>query len=189
MLMPEMLKIQNNNSDKVMQNKMKTYLICYDDFRWFSEEVRSKFDDTSRYNIVSFVTVEEYMLYLEKNKSVKACKVAILGVHDTTEQFEMIGKLAREIKKIDSGNGIILLCSPDKIDEIKGTIASAIDAFIPKNTNAMVRLHNAVKKFQSEYAINNFRKRRNFSFYLLAGFILIYVILVVLALFEFPVHF
>jgi len=189
MLMPETLRIQSNNSDRTMHNKMKTHLICYDDFRWFSEEVRRKFDDTSRYNIVSFVTVEEYMLYLEKNKANKYSNIAILGAHDTTEQFEMIGRLVGEIKKIDSRNGIILLCTPDKMDEIKRIISSDIDAYISKNTNAMVRLHNAVKKFQSEHAINNFRKRRNFSFYLLAGFIIIYILLIVLAFFKFPIHF
>ena len=168
---------------------MKTQLVCYDDFRWFSEEVRSKFDDTSKYNIVSFVTVEEYMLYIDKNKVNKACKVAILGAHDTTEQFEMIGRLAAEIRKLDSRNAVILLCTPDKMDEIKRIVSADIDAFIPKNTNAMVRLHNAVKKFQSEYAINNFRIRRNFSFYLLAGSVLIYIILLALAFLEFPMHF
>lgn len=189
MLRPEIQRVKNKNSDRVMQNKKKTYLICYDDFRWFTEEVRRKFDDISKYNIVSFVTVEDYMLYLEKNKAHKFCKIAILGAHDNTGQFELIDKLVREIKKIDAGIAVILLYTPDKIDEIKKTIPSDVNAYIPKNTNAMVRLHNVVKKIQGELTINIFRKRRNFSLYILAGFIIIFILLIAFVFFEFPVHF
>jgi hypothetical protein len=172
-----------------MSSKAKTHLICYDDFRWFSEDVRSRFDDTTRYNILSFVTVEEFMAYLERNKVHSYCKVAILGAHDTQEQFELIGRLVSEIKKIDARTGIILVCTPDKIDEIKRIIQSNVDAYIPKNANAILRLHNAVKKLLSEHGINNFRKRRNFSFYALIGFAILFIILIIIAWFELPQYF
>lgn len=169
-----------------MPNKGKTHLICYDDFRWFSEDVRGRFDDTSRYNIVSFVAFEEFMAYIEKNKVHGYCKVAILGAHDTKEQFELIGRLTAEIKKIDLHIGIILVCTPEKMEEIKKIIPSNVDAYIPKNANAILRLHNAVKKLISEYGINNFRKRRNFSFYALIGFLIFFVILIIIAWLELP---
>lgn len=172
-----------------MKKKLKTHLICYDDFRWFSEDVRRRFDDTSRYNVISFVTVEEFMSYLELKKDLSYCKIAILGVHDTTEQFEMIGRLTTEIKKIDNKTGIILVCTNDKMDEIKKIIHSNVDSYIPKNTNAITRLHNAVKKLISEYGINNFRKRRNLSFYTLIGFFILFLILIILAWLELPQYF
>lgn len=172
-----------------MSGKLRTHLICYDDFRWFSEDVRGRFDDTSRYNIISFVTVEEFMAYLEHNKEHGYCKVAILGAHDTPEQFELIGRLAIEIKKIDSRIGIILVCTPDKMDEIKKIIPSDVDAYIPKNANAILRLHNAVKKLISEHGIYNFRKKRNFSFYALTGFLILFIILIIIAWFELPQYF
>lgn len=169
-----------------MSSKGKTYLICYDDFRWFSEDVRGRFDDTSRYNIVSFVAFEEFMAYIERNKVYGYCKVAILGAHDTKEQFELIGRLTAEIKKIDPGIGIILICTPDKMEEIKKIVSSNVDAYIPKNANAILRLHNAVKKLISEYGIDNYRKRRNFSFYALIGFLIFFVILIIIAWLELP---
>ena len=172
-----------------MSSKLRTHLICYDDFRWFSEDVRGRFDDTSRYNIISFVAVEEFMAYLERNKDHGYCKVAILGAHDTPEQFELIGRLTTEIKKIDSRVGIILVCTPDKLDEIKKIIPSDVDAYIPKNANAILRLHNAVKKLISEHGINNFRKRRNFSFYVLTGFLILLIIILIIAWFELPQYF
>lgn len=171
-----------------MSNKGKTYLICYDDFRWFSEEVRSRFDDTTRYNIVSFVAFEEFMAYIERNKVHGYCKVAILGAHDTKEQFELIGRLTAEIKKIDPQIGIILVCTPEKIEEIKKIIPSNVDAYIPKNANAILRLHNAVKKLISEHGIINFRKRRNFSLYTMIGFLILLIILLIIAWFKLPLH-
>ena len=171
-----------------MSSKLRTHLICYDDFRWFSEDVRGRFD-TSRYTIISFVAIEEFMAYMEHNKVHSYCKVAILGAHDTTEQFELIGRLSNEIKKIDSHIGIILVCTPDKIDEIKKIIPSDIDAYIPKNANAILRLHNAVKKLISEHGINNFRKRRNISFYALIGFLILFIILIIIARFKLPQYF
>ena len=172
-----------------MHSKQKTLLVCYDDFRWFSEDVRSRFDDTSRYNVVSFVTVEEFMAYLERNKDHRYCKVAILGAHDTTEQFEMIGRLTYEIKKVDINTGIILICTNDKLEEIRKIITNNVDDFIPKNANAILRLHNAVKKLISEYGINKFRKRRNFSFYFLIGFIIIFILSVIFAWINLPQYF
>ena len=169
-----------------MSSKAKTHLICYDDFRWFTEDVRGRFDDTSRYNIVSFVAFEEFMAYIERNKVQGYCKVAILGAHDTTEQFELIGRLTAEIKKIDPSIGIILVCTPDKMEEIKKIIPSNVDAYIPKNANAILRLHNAVKKHISEHGINIFRKRRNFSLYALIGFIILFLILIIIAWLELP---
>lgn len=172
-----------------MSNKLRTHLICYDDFRWFSEDVRGRFDDTARYNIISFVAVEEFMACLERNKDQGFCKVAILGAHDTREQFELIGRLTTEIKKIDSRIGIILVCTPDKMDEIKSIIKSNVDAYIPKNANAILRLHNAVKKLISEYGINNFRKKRNFSFYTSIVFLILFIILFIIARIELPQYF
>lgn len=170
-------------------NKLKTYLACYDDFRWFSEDVRGRFDDTSRYNVTSFVSVEDFMAYLEKGKDHMNCKVAILGAHDTVEQFEMIGRLTKEIKKLDRKIGIILICTPDKLEDIKKIIPSDVDAYIPKNSNAIIRLHNAVKKLISEYGIINYRKRRNLSLFILGGFFLLFIILFIIARFKFPQYF
>lgn len=169
-------------------NKLKTTLACYDDFRWFSEDVRGRFDDTSKYNISSFVSVDDFMAYLEKGRDHRNCKIAILGTHDTTEQFEMIGRLTAEIKKLDPKIGIILICTPDKIDEIKKIIPANVDAYIPKNANAIIRLHTAVKKMISEYGIINYRKRRNLSLYILAGTVLLFIILFIIARLKFPNH-
>lgn len=172
-----------------MKNHKMTYLFCYDDHRGFSEDVRKRFSDTERYNVISFQTQEEFLERLEKEKESKFCKVSILGVHDTKDHFEFIDRLSSEVKKIDQRTGLILLGPPDKIEEIKKTIKFNIDAYIPKNTNSILRLHNAVKKIMSEHSINIFRKRRNLSLYVLLAFLLISLLLIAIAYFKLPEYF
>jgi hypothetical protein len=139
--------------------------------------------------VESFQTREEFINLLEEEKEGNFCKVAILGLHDTKEQFEMIDQLTVEIKKIDPGTGLILLGPSDKMEVIKKTLKFNIDAYIPKNTNSILRIHNTVKKLISEHSIGIFRKKRNLSFYVLLGFLLISVILVIIAWFRFPQYF
>jgi len=172
-----------------MWKSIKTWIFCYDDHRGFSEEVRKRFPDRTRYTVVSFNTKDEFLNDLETEREHNFCKVAILGVHDTKDHFEMIDKLTMEIKRIDPLTGLILICPADKIEEIKKTIKFNIDAYIPKNSNSILRIHNTVKKIISEHNIGIFRKRRNFSVYVLLAAILLSALLIVIACFKLPEYF
>jgi DNA-binding NarL/FixJ family response regulator len=172
-----------------MSKNIKTHIYCYDDHRGFSEEVRKKFDDPLRYLVASFQTREELISRVEQSKVHNYCKVAILGLHDTMEQIEMIDKMTMEIKKIDPSMGLILIGPPDKMDVIKKTVKFNIDAYIPKNSNSILRIHNAVKMLISENGIAAFRKRSNISVYFLVGFLVLSIISLVVAYFRFPEYF
>jgi DNA-binding NarL/FixJ family response regulator len=172
-----------------MAKNIKTHLYCYDDHRGFSEDVRKRFTDLSRYTVVSFQTREEFINHLEAEKDHNFCKIAILGLHDTKEQFEMIDQLTLEIKSIDQATGLILLGPPDKMEMIRKALKFNIDAYIPKNANSILRIHNTVKKLISEHSIKIFRKKRNISVYVLLGFLLLSAILVLMAWFRLPQYF
>jgi DNA-binding NarL/FixJ family response regulator len=172
-----------------MAKNIKTHLFCYDDHRGFTEDVRKRFTDTARYTVISFPTREEFINYLEQEKEHNFCKVAILGAHDTKEQFEMIDQLTMEIKRIDPRTGLILLGPADKMEEIKKTVKFNIDAYIPNNANSVLRIHNTVKKLISEHSIGIFRKRRNFSLYVLMAFLLLSALLILVAFFKLPQYF
>ena len=172
-----------------MPKNIKTHLYCYDDHRGFSEDVRKRFTDLSRYTVISFQTREEFIKHLEEEKEHNFCKVAILGLHDTKEQFEMIDQLTMEIKKIDPRTGLILLGPPDKMEAIKKSVKFNIDAYIPKNANSILRIHNTVKKLISEHSMGIFRQRRNFSIYILLGFILLSIVTIIIAWLRLPQYF
>jgi DNA-binding NarL/FixJ family response regulator len=172
-----------------MAKAVKTYLFCYDDHRNFSEDVKKRFSDQSKYNVVTFYNMDDYVNHLLKLKEHKFCKVAILGLQNTKENFQIIDHLTTEIKKIDMSTGIILLCPPDKTEEIKKSIRINIDSYIPRNANQILRIHNTVKKLVSEHSLLIYRKKRNFSFYFLLIFIAVSILLAVIALFKFPDYF
>jgi DNA-binding NarL/FixJ family response regulator len=101
----------------------------------------------------------------------------------------MIDQLTMQIKRIDFHTGLILLGPPDKMELIRKTIKFNIDAYIPKNANAILRIHNAVKKLISEHSIRVFRKKRNFSIYVLSAFLLLSFLLLIVAYFRLPQYF
>jgi DNA-binding NarL/FixJ family response regulator len=172
-----------------MTKNVKTYLFCYDDHRNFSEDVKKRFSDKSKYTVISFHNLEDFTDHLEKQREHNFCKVAILGLQDNKENFEMIDHLTIDIKKIDVSTGIILLCPQDKIDEIKKTVRMNIDSYIPRNANQVLRIHNTVKKLISEHSLLLYRRRRNFSFYFLLGFLAVAILFAVFAYFRFPQYF
>ncbi len=166
-----------------------TYLLCYDDHRNFTEDIRKRFSDGSRYQVESFHNVQDFMDNVRKEKEKSSCKVAIIGVPDAREQFEMVEEMTMDIKKVDPETGLILLIPPDKMEDLKKSVRFNIDAYIPRNANAVLRIHNAVKKLISEQSIVIFRKRRNISIYVLMGFLVLVGLLILVAWFRLPQYF
>jgi len=172
-----------------MAKNFKTHLFCYDDHRGFTEDVRKRFSDQSRYTVLQFQNREDFISHLEAEKEHNYCKVVIIGLHDTKEHFETIDQLTMEIKRIDPMTGLILLGPPDKMELIRKTLKFNIDAYIPKNSNSILRIHNTVKKLISEHSIRIFRKKSNISVYFLVCFLVVAVISIVVAYFRFPQYF
>ena len=166
-----------------------TYLLCFDDHRNFTEDIRKRFSDTSRYTVESFHTKQEFFESCRKEREKRSCKVAIIGVSDAKEQYEMIDEMTMEIKKIDPKTGLILFVPAEKMDDLKKAVRFNIDAYIPRSSNAILRIHNAVKKLISEQSIVIFRKRRNFSFYVLIGFLFLIALLILVAWLRLPQYF
>jgi DNA-binding NarL/FixJ family response regulator len=172
-----------------MASPVKTYLFCFDDHRNFSEDVKKRFSDQSKYLVVTFHNREDFLKNLLMVKDSNQCKIAIITLQDSKENFEVTDNLIAEIKKIDVSTGIILLGNPGKIDEIKRTIRVNVDSYVPRNTNQVLRIHNTVKKLMSEHSLLIFRRRRNFSFYFLLVFLAIAFCALIVSYFKFPLYF
>lgn len=169
-----------------MPKTIRTNLYCFDDHRIFTEEIRKKFDDKSRYVIHSFSTRDDFISKLRNERESNACKIAIIGLHDSKEHHEMVEHLAVEIKKFDPNTGIIIICHAGKTEGAAKALRFNIDAFIPRNSNSILRIHNAVKKLFSEHNIRIYRKRRNRSLAVLTAFVIISILMWIMAYVRFP---
>jgi DNA-binding NarL/FixJ family response regulator len=172
-----------------MPAKLLTTLLCYDDHRSFTEDVRKRFFDVSQYEVVSFHTKQDFLDQCKKESDNSSCKVAIIGVPDAKEQFQVIDEMTMEIKKIDPCTGLILLVPVDKMEDLRKVVRFNIDAYIPRNANTILRLHNAVKKIISEHSISVFKKRRNISLWILFGFLIFCALALLIAFLRFPGYF
>lgn len=166
-----------------------THLVCYDDHRSFTDDVRKRFSDEKKYRVESFHTRPEFINHFRKLAENQSCKVAIIVVPDAAEHTEPIEKLPQEVRIPDPATGIILIVPAGKMEEVRKAIKFNIDAYILKNTNAMLRIHNEVKKLISEYNINVYRKHRNISISVLLFFAIISVLAVIIAYFRLPGYF
>jgi DNA-binding NarL/FixJ family response regulator len=172
-----------------MSRLNQTYLFCFDEHRTFFEDVRKRFSDTSKYKVVSFSSKEELLKHLTGEKEHGFCKVAVLVLYEVKENGFLIENLTREIKKIDPETGLILVYPGEIAEDIKKTIKFNIDAYIPRNSNSILRLHNIVKRLISKHNLEIFRKRRNRSLYILIAFLLLCAIVVLLAYLKLPEYF
>lgn len=169
-----------------MGRTLKTHLFIYDERKLFTGEIARKFDDPARYEISSFHVGDEFIRSVCMKQDRRSCVIAILGTGEAAEHaVSMVEKLksARHIK------GIILLCPPDKTDEIRKSASVAIETCIPQNSNSVLRLHNLVKKIFSEHTINIYRIRRNRSAAVLGIFLLLAALLFLGAMARLPQYF
>ena len=51
-----------------MAKVVKTYLFCYDDHRHFSEDVKKRFSDQSKYVVMIFHNLDDFLIRLQKEK-------------------------------------------------------------------------------------------------------------------------
>jgi DNA-binding NarL/FixJ family response regulator len=172
-----------------MSKPVQTHIYCYDDHRSFFEDVKKRFSDTTRYIVTAVHNKDDLLKNLEERRDRRLCKVVIIGLHESKENFESAEQAIGDIKKIDISTGIILLVPPEKLDDAKKTVRFNVDSYIPRNNNSILRIHNTVKKLISEHSLLIFRKKRNISIYALFMFLVVSAIIVIIARFRFPLFF
>lgn len=167
----------------------QAYLFCLDEHRTFSEDVKKRFSDTSKYRVISTSSQHEFLKTIENEKDHLFCKIAVITVYEAKELGLVIGNLAKTVKETDPAASLILIYPVEKGEEIKKALKFNIDEFIPRNDNAIIRLHNTVKRLIGWHNLEISRKRRNLSLVCLLVFVVLSAILLILAYFKYPLYF
>jgi len=172
-----------------MKNNTVTHILCYDEFRGFAGDLKKHFSDPEKYVFIAFGSKHELVSAITTAVRPPICRVAVIGIHDSSDQFGLTEKLTREIKQSDPDTGLILVVPQEKTGEIQKAIRFNIDAYVPRNSNAPLRVHNAVKKLVSEYNLRIFRKNRNRAFLVLAIFLILSALILLAARLHLPEYF
>ncbi len=167
----------------------QAHLFCLDEHRTFSEDVRKRFSDASKYRIISTSSQHEFLKTLENAREHSFCKVAVITIYEAKEQDLVIENLTKAVKETDPAVWLILVYPVEKGEEIKRYLKYNIDGFIPRNDNAIIRLHNTVKRLIGWHNLEISRKRRNLSLLFLLAFAALSLILLILAYFRYPLYF
>jgi hypothetical protein len=161
-----------------MNRKKQALLFCLDESRSFTEDIKKRFSDASKYRVLSFSSGQDFLSGLAEEKAGGCCKVAVIVINEIKEDGSYIESFTREAHKISAEMGLILVFPPEKAEEIKKAVKFNIDAYIPRNSNSILRLHNVVKKLISKHNLEIYRKRRNLSLWLLLAFVLISAVII-----------
>lgn len=177
-----------------MAREQITEILCYDDHKalvntGIFEDVRRRFSDSQRYKVLTFSNRDSFLEEIREKKNKAACRVTIFGIHDQEEHVEIINDLMIEVRQADTEAGLIILVSGDKAESIKQLLSINADAYIPKNDNAILRIHNAIKKMISVKNLALCLRRRNFSMVVLFGFLGLMLIFFLVSSLIFPDYF
>ena len=167
----------------------RTFIFCFDDHKNFSDDIKKRFSDTGRYSVISTTSKNDLLKFIRKEADTNACKVVIIATYDSKEHLEMADHLTIEIKAINSDTGIILLVQGAKIEVVKKVIRFNVDAYIARNDNSILRIHNTIKKLISHRNLEINTKRRKLSLYVLLVFLLISLIILIISYFRLPEFF
>jgi hypothetical protein len=167
----------------------QAYLFCLDEHRTFSEDVKKRFSDTSKYRVIPASSQHEFLKTIENEKDHHFCKIAVITIYEAKEQRLVIENLAKAVKETDPSASLILVHPVDRGEEINKTVKFNIDGFIPRNDNAIIRLHNIVKRLIGFHNLEISRKRRKRSLVFLVIFAVLSAILLLLAYFKYPIYF
>jgi hypothetical protein len=167
----------------------QAHIFCLDEHRTFSEDVRKRFSDTSKYKVISTSSQHEFLKTIDNEKEHRFCKEAGITIYEKKEQGLMIENLVKAVKESDPSAWLIIVYPVEKGEEIKKASKFNIDSFIPRNDNAIIRLHNTVKRLIGWHNLEISRKRWNLSLVFLLVFVVICALILIVAYLKYPVYF
>ena len=168
---------------------VKTHIVCLDDHKTFSEEVRNRFSDAEKYVVKITHNREDLMRALNNGKETDIFSIVIMGLSDSRENIEYTDSIISDIKEYNPETAILLITPQDKTEDIRNSMKSKADTFIPRNTNTILRIHNSVKKLVSEHNLLLYTRRKKLSTIILVTFIAASLLFLLLSRFLMPGYF
>jgi hypothetical protein len=166
-----------------------TYLFCLDEKRTYSVEVKRRFNDESRYEVLVSQSRHELLNLVTQHRLSRGHRVAVLPFADTNDQNDPVRTIAADIQAVSPDIIIILLVAGESPEEL--VIKSGIKPYswVPVTNNSVLRIHNSVKKLISEKNLLLKTKRIKRVFRILVTFLFAALMILIYCRFRFPNYF
>ena len=168
---------------------IKTHIVCLDDHKTFSEDVRKRFSDAAKYIVQITHNREDLMKALKNGSEPDIFSIVIMGLSDSKESIEYTESIISEINEYYPETAVLLITPQDKTEDIRNNLKANVDSFIARNANAILRIHNSVKKLVSEHNLLLYTRRKNLSTIILITFIAASLLFLLIARFIIPSYF
>ncbi len=147
-----------------MAVKEFTHLFCLDDKKSYSAEIKNRFSDSSRYNVIVSSSPSEIINSVKSSQAKKCFKVAVIPLPDKPDKRSAAESFAMSLLSESPDINIILMTHGDRPANLPFPFYSSV----PANNNSIHRIHNSVKRLISEVALDSRRKRVRISSIVLA---------------------
>jgi DNA-binding NtrC family response regulator len=136
----------------IKESDINIYIV--DDDELLSKILRTKFEQTGDYRIISFVTGEEFLEYISKTQFIKRqIHIVILDYllkSNTNPNAKNGIDILKSVRDLNRDIEVIMLSGLDDVDIATKTIKMGAVSFIKKNENSFLRVQNNVKFIISE---------------------------------------
>ncbi|MBE0676736.1 MAG: hypothetical protein IH591_18920 [Bacteroidales bacterium] len=166
-----------------------TYLFCLDEKRTYSVEVRRRFNDATRYEVLVSQSRHELLNLVRQHRTGRGYRVALLPFADTHDQNDPVRTIAAEIQEVSPDIILILLVTGDSPEELVAKSGIRPYSWVPATNNSVLRIHNSVKKLISEKNLALKTKRIRRVFRILVSFLFAGLLLLIYCRFRFPQYF
>ena len=136
----------------IKESDINIYIV--DDDELLSKILRTKFEQTGDYKIISFVTGEEFLEYISKTQFIKRQIHIVILDYLLKSNSNPLAKngidILKSIRDLNKEIEVIMLSGLDDVDIATKAIKMGAVSFIKKNENSFLRVQNNVKFIISE---------------------------------------
>lgn len=136
----------------IKESDINIYIV--DDDELLSKILRTKFEQTGDYKIISFVTGEEFLEFISKTQFIKRQIHIVILDYLLKSNSNPLAKngidILKSIRDLNKEIEVIMLSGLDDVDIATKAIKMGAVSFIKKNENSFLRVQNNVKFIISE---------------------------------------
>lgn len=169
----------------IKESDINIYIV--DDDELLSKILRTKFEQSGDFRIISFVSGEEFLEYFNRNlfnkRQIHIVILDYLFKTNVNPEAKNGLEILKSIRDVNKDIEVIMLSGLDDVDIASQAIKNGAVSFVKKNENSFLRIQNNVKFIISQNRLKLTKKQSRFTrqlfFILIAlitGFAIYYVL-------------